>query len=1004
MNRKYMGRLFDSIPAKQRSIILGTKIKGNISGFRTPNRADTDFLKNTLRTNKRFAEQFLDGTIEVFEHSSGNIPSGDEDVALTAENFWGLFARKCQELDNSDESCLLLENMLREYERLTAPEQSDGRVEAPKDNYQAAWSWPEPQKTERPEEEIDVPESLQYIGYIQEKNGFYNFWPVCTLQNGYVEQIVGSEQFKEEFPELGNVNFYSIPKDYIKKYYRGGEIYVVSLSLEDLSDNLQPNGDLYLTNYRVDVSRLERQSKIKRLNDVSIYPVLQPEGRIDFSKRTIPVKGEDADINDLSLIEEDGVLYGPYNVRRDANGQCQVSLPSNCVVSRCRPSSGMPNYIDIPINTNGYDRIVTRNVLLNSDYTQELVDKISDQELFRSFLRSIGSRKDDTHGLISLDVVDKYAQDAFRDLPDSIVQVRIQRIKAFLEHQFQQGEIQADVAEFTADLLYRFGDSEWFANILDRILDDKDLSMKIQSFKIVQQRIEGKEKRLDELQRECEQAEVKKKAAEADAEKQILALVEKSSAEVRGLSIEKEQLQREIDALKEKKAGWEKIVNLEHESEVLEGVNEKLREKQRELQQKGKQAEEALQKRLNQTAEDAVGAAFDGQIADQIFQAAAEWNRQNQDETFQKLARQMSDPIKVQHMPEEALVDYLLEAVRRYRPDYTRNEVLNIFINLSQNFLTVFSGEPGTGKTSICNIIAHILGTVQAASLATPEEDVALSRYVPISVERGWTSKRDFIGYYNPLSQTFEKANKHLYDGLRILDAEGQTSQYPFIVLLDEANLSPIEYYWADFMNLCDSGSPSDMITLGNNIQLHIPPTLRFTATINNDDTTERLSPRLLDRAALIRLPDVRYKKIDDEDFLNSSFVQLVSWDSLRTAFTSDDEMDETPREIYSEICEQFQKLRICVSPRVERAIRTYWAAAKKWFEPERGVDKTIIALDYAVVQRLLPKINGSGAVYRKHLDDLHDICEKSNLTKCAKMLEDIIERGQDAMNYYQYF
>ena len=410
---------------------------------------------------------------------------------------------------------------------------------------------------------------------------------------------------------------------------------------------------------------------------------------------------------------------------------------------------------------------------------------------------------------------------------------------------------------------------------------------------------------------------------------------------------------------------------------------------------------------MKQATSNAVDTAFEGRIADQIFQAAAGWNQCNQNELLKKIADQLVAPTTTGILSDEKLVEYLLTSVKRYRPDYSRNEILNIFISVSQNFLTVFSGEPGTGKTSICNIVAHILGTSQVSSLVQNGEGVELSRYVPISIERGWTSKRDFIGYYNPLSQAFEQANKHLYDGLRLLDAEGEQSKYPYIVLLDEANLSPIEYYWADFMNICDSDSRFGKITLGNDIQLKIPPTLRFMATINNDDTTERLSSRLIDRAALIRLPDVPYTTVEDEDLSDISFVNVVEWAALQAVFAPDTslDLDAMPNEIYKSICNLFREsMKFSVSPRADRAIRRYWATAKNLFESEAGNDTTIIALDYAVAQKLLPKINGSGKAYLDFLVKFKELCEKNNLEKSRTILANIIKHGEASMNYYQYF
>ena len=52
-----------------------------------------------------------------------------------------------------------------------------------------------------------------------------------------------------------------------------------------------------------------------------------------------------------------------------------------------------------------------------------------------------------------------------------------------------------------------------------------------------------------------------------------------------------------------------------------------------------------------------------------------------------------------------------------------------------------------------------------------------------------------------------------------MLNIERKDSKYPFLIMLDEANLSPIEYYWADFMRLTDRTSKNDdYINVGTNL------------------------------------------------------------------------------------------------------------------------------------------------------------------------------------------
>ena len=707
-----------------------------------------------------------------------------------------------------------------------------------------------------------------------------------------------------------------------------------------------------------------------------------------------------------------------FQVNTDDDGQpvVNINLTNNSIVDSYCPKNGEISYIEIDIQQ-GYPSIVIRSVCLDEAFDYQAIDKITDQDLLKLFQRYLSEQINDENLQIALTMADDYAGSAFHGLPDEIIENRVQRIKKLLKAQINQAEVQDEVVKFVSNLFGEFGDSDYFSNLLERILDNSNLAQKIQSFAITKQRLSDMQLQYEDIKQEYENIKHKcdqeRKALEEETKNmkaKVSALAESTNDEIRELNAERDNLRREIEQLKHQIDGWEAIIDLERTKIKMEAVNEQLRKDESALCKKVDEAVIALQDKLKQVTANAVDTAFDGRIADQIFQAAAGWNRHNQNELLQEIAGQLVGSTATDILSNEDLVEYLVESVRKYRPDYTRNEILNIFISISQNFLTVFSGEPGTGKTSICNIVAHILGTSQIPSLVQNGADVELSRYVPISVERGWTSKRDFIGYYNPLSQAFEQTNKHLYDGLRLLDAEGEQSKYPYIVLLDEANLSPIEYYWADFMNICDGNSRFGKITLGNDIQLKIPPTLRFVATINNDDTTERLSPRLIDRAVLIRLPDVPYTTVEDEDLKDTSFVKVVEWTAIQAVFNPNssrelDEMDAMPNEIYKDICNLFREsMKLSVSPRVDRAIKRYWATAKDLFESESGNDTTIIALDYAVAQKLLPKINGSGKAYRDFLDKFKELCEKNNLEKSRTILANIIKRGEASMSYYQYF
>ncbi len=307
----------------------------------------------------------------------------------------------------------------------------------------------------------------------------------------------------------------------------------------------------------------------------------------------------------------------------------------------------------------------------------------------------------------------------------------------------------------------------------------------------------------------------------------------------------------------------------------------------------------------------------------------------------------------------------------------------------------------------ICNIISHILGLNNYGHLSTELNGV--SRYIPVSVERGWTSKRDFIGYYNPLTKAFEESNRDVFNGLQLLDMESRNgySKWPFFVLLDEANLSPMEYYWADFMNVCDDLIDNSTINLGNDNIFKIPETLHFLATINNDHTTETLSPRLIDRAWIICLPKV--SAIQNDIYVPSEQTRTVSWKELKNTFTSNDNenknFDRESLLIYGGIKEKLSKQDIYVSPRVDITIKKYWLAASKIMEEdEYGNSPNIIALDYAVAQKILPKLMGSGEEYESFLEELKKYTNEKNLSYSTELLDLMIRRGNRQMKYYQFF
>ena len=478
----------------------------------------------------------------------------------------------------------------------------------------------------------------------------------------------------------------------------------------------------------------------------------------------------------------------------------------------------------------------------------------------------------------------------------------------------------------------------------------------------------GNQKALEE--KAAIEAECRRLRAEADKELELLGFIPETAdrlAELKGLSERTVKMQCEIKRL-------ERL-----ERDVLERVN---------------RASERAQR---------YGEAV---LPEEIIQSISVWNDRTEALDIAERARAVSG-LSYDGPKGKALAAHLAGLIRKVRP-YDENTALNLFICYVQNFLTVFAGAPGCGKTSICRLMADALGltSVDARFDGTPPGGRSLSRFVNVPVEYGWTTKRDFIGYRNPLTGRFESPDPARWGLIRQLDAEANSevgSVYPAMMLLDEANLSPMEYYWADFMRLCDGNRNPGIVTLQSSGPSAVPDTLRFVATINSDATTETLSPRLIDRAAVITLP---VPTTTDMQLLSGTQAKgpLIPWSELQSVFAmnSGRRISDSARRMLGEIEAGFGEVGIRLSPRSRAQVDGFVATASSLFV-DNGRSAQVEAFDFAVMQKLLPRINGTGDQFRGGLEAIRDLFVSRNLVRSAGILTTLIDEGME-MDSYKFF
>lgn len=346
-------------------------------------------------------------------------------------------------------------------------------------------------------------------------------------------------------------------------------------------------------------------------------------------------------------------------------------------------------------------------------------------------------------------------------------------------------------------------------------------------------------------------------------------------------------------------------------------------------------------------------------------------------------------------MGDDELADKILERVERYLQmagrNVSRDEVVNYLTCIAQGFITIFAGAPGSGKTSLCNLLAHALGLVA---------DGKSTHFVESAVSRGWTSAKDFIGYYNPLSHEMVKSDASVYDALVLTQHEDSREVPPMMILLDEANLSPVEHYWSDFLRNSDfDSSAKRCFSLGGNLVWEIKDHLRFLATVNHDHTTEDLSPRFLSRSWVVMIEE----ELDSEEIPQSEHPLVdgaaVPYWAFERAFAaqSDESLDETSSSKWQDIKKILGRHNMPIMPRSARMVANYVrVASKHTTEPFK-------AIDYALAQKILPSISGSGQELRDCLLDLKECC-KGAMQESHKQIERMLATGEKNMGIYQFF
>lgn len=756
--------------------------------------------------------------------------------------------------------------------------------------------------------------------------------------------------------------------------------------------NIRINGDpypnydsnnVYSLKYNPHYGKANSEIWIESFSGKGFYQVIDVNSSIETiqSQRSIPEP--DCTIRTaLILLRCEDTLYGPFECGDTKDGITPLHGLKDYQYSVGEYAA--MNYNDDLLVIEDQDGeealILILKVSISSPEECEIrYDWISEEVLIDSFVDSLRTEN-------------SYTREQVRQLKEMIHQLvesgsgvqftsdRIAKMQALLQSIGQKEEYVRDVVE------YALADESMKATLAKEVASN--YFDQIQGFSSVQERINDLKIQEAALQQSVEtlQGNAEQREAERSEEDQI---------RISELTQQLEELRRKNEALNEEIGLHKEIKDLTAERDHWKSERDKAKDNydqqlidNNELKKQFDATLKSFNDRATQTAR-----ILDSKLLDKILRGIGEEPVAEDIVPFD-ISLLHAEPMDAADIIKR-VTEFISEKAHR---DVNSNDVANYLICITQGFITTFAGEPGTGKTSLCNILAKALGLVT---------DIPQRRFVDISVERGWSSHKDFIGYYNPLSKKMERSNGEVFDAFERMDREygcDQSKIAPFIVLLDEANLSPIEHYWAAFLRNCDFTSVSNRsIPLGGTKSFMLPEHLRFLATVNFDHTTEELSPRFLDRSWVIMLEPARVDDEMDEDIKNVE--DMVSFEAMKTAFSirEDDVIDEAMQNKWNAIQKIFRDQSLQIMPRNLRMVRNYCAVGCRCMERDTPATK-FAPLDYALSQKILPTINGNGDNYRVLIEKLQEECTAQNMPISAKHLERMKRIAGNNMGFYQFF
>ena len=344
----------------------------------------------------------------------------------------------------------------------------------------------------------------------------------------------------------------------------------------------------------------------------------------------------------------------------------------------------------------------------------------------------------------------------------------------------------------------------------------------------------------------------------------------------------------------------------------------------------------------------------------------------------------------------EMTIKEQVAAIRKYIEakgfNYDGSLIENFYLGLKSKPFVILAGTSGTGKTRLVRLFAEAIK----------------AEYKLVSVRPDWSDSSDLFGHVD-LNQKFVPG--------AIIDFVKQAElnpTKPYFLCLDEMNLARVEYYMSDILSAIETrryesgmiitdpvvssaNYGNDTFSAGKYGKVILPGNLYIVGTVNMDETTFPFSKKVLDRANTIEFSYVDLLSMPSFSTATADKITVTN-EFLVSKYITLNDCDAADREYIGSVCTTLSRINgileianAHIGYRVRDEIVFYMLNNR-----EANLLDDKVAFDNQIMQKILPRVQGSSESIKTMLGELLKICESEKYEVSAKKINFMIKRYEE--------